>query len=338
MACYAACLIAAMQPASAGLDVQAWAPSRRALGRLLAPLSGRVRYYGRRPPADWPALYHATTVNFPSWRSGSEVATVHDLYNAREALHLDAAQLARRTAYIRRADALLCVSEATRKHLHALLDIPRARSRVVRLAVDSRFAPAPAAAHDALRRRRSLPAEFLLYVGGERANKNLDGLVRAYAASGLDMPLYLAGRHSAATRRRLRDLARAHRPRGAVRLLGVVHDRELPVLMSAATALCLPSTFEGFGLPIVEAMACGTSVLTSRGGATEETANGFAVLVDPHSIESMAEGLRAVIAPRAAEREAARRYATARSWRDVARETLAAYSEVLGASTTREKP
>ena len=87
----------------------------------------------------------------------------------------------------------------------------------------------------------------------------------------------------------------------------------------------MPSTFEGFGLPVLEAMACGTAVLTSAGRATEEAAGGQAVLIDPESVDSIADGLARVLQVSDAGRASARAYATRRTWTDVARETLAVY-------------
>lgn len=91
----------------------------------------------------------------------------------------------------------------------------------------------------------------------------------------------------------------------------------------------MPSTFEGFGLPVVEAMACGTAVLTSEKCATEEAAGGHAVLVNPKSIDSIEAGLKRVLLTTSAQKAAARAFATQRSWTDVAIETLQVYSGAL---------
>ena len=91
----------------------------------------------------------------------------------------------------------------------------------------------------------------------------------------------------------------------------------------------MPSTFEGFGLPVVEAMACGTAVLTSEKCATEEAAGGHAVLVNPKSIDSIEDGLRRVLLTTDEQKAAARRFATQRTWTDVAAETLQVYSSAL---------
>jgi alpha-1,3-rhamnosyl/mannosyltransferase len=238
---------------------------------------------------------------------------------------LPAAEVRRRADYVLRAERVVCVSHFTKRQVVELLQIPNERCVAIPLAVGANFRPESEARKSALRRAKKLPQEFLLFVGRDRPNKNLDGLLAAYARTQLPMPLIIAGRQSSRTRRRLLALANDHQCVGSIRWVDTLRDEDLPTLLSCATALCMPSTFEGFGLPILEAMACGTPVVTSAGRATEEAAGGHAVLVDPESIDSLAEGLLRVQHVSAAQRQAARAYATQRSWNDVSRETLSVY-------------
>lgn len=333
---YAGCLLSALERSARSADIEGWAPRRRALSWLTASTRVRPRFFAARPPRERPQLFHATACVFPPWRSSVEIATVHDLYAVRAELGLTAQELARRTAYIVRADRVICVSRGTREELHRVVDIPRSHTVAIALAADSRFVPASPEARLRVRRRYALPHEFLLFLGRDRPNKNLDRLVTAHARSAIALPLCIAGRQSRATRERLSSLARVHRASGEVRWLGYVPDDDLPPLLSAASALCLPSTLEGFGLPIIEAMACGTAVLTSMGHATEEAAGGHAVLVDPMCVDSIADGMLRVLARSEAQCLAAQRYATSRTWDDVAGETWRLYEAALGATTDRQ--
>lgn len=322
MACYTRSLLAALRAQS--VDVEGWAKWRRLPGWFLKPRDVRVRFFGARSPRNPPRLFHATACVFPQWKSPVEIATVHDLYAVQKALNLSREEVQRRTEYVTRADRIVCVSRFTRAQVHELLNVPESRTVAIPLAADPGFAPATEAAKSQLRKRLGLPAGFLLFVGRDRANKNLDRLAAAHAMSGLDLPLCIAGRQSKYTRERLLKAAGS---RGSRRFLGAMSDADLPVLLSCASALCMPSTFEGFGLPVIEAMACGTAVLTSAGQATEEAAGGHAVLVDPESVESIANGIRRVVTVTAAQRAAAREYASRRTWRDIAAETLQVYRD-----------
>lgn len=250
---------------------------------------------------------------------------MHDLYAMQPCFNSSESKYRQRIRYIERADRIICVSDFTRTQLHTLLEIPADRSVTIPLAVAPSFAPAEDKCKERLRRRLRLPEEFLLFVGSDRVNKNLDRLTQAYAISKLEMPLCFAGSYSRRTRHRLLRIMQEHRGAGSLRWLGTIFDPDLPALLSSTSALCMPSLLEGFGLPIIEAMACGAPVLTSAGRATEETAGGKGILVDPESVESITEGLHQVLAMTDAQLADARAHATRRTWGDVARETWKVY-------------
>lgn len=328
MARYTQCLIEALQASPRSAQLVGYASWRRLLGGLINPADIKVRFFGKVPPTTLPDLFHATATVFPRWKSPVEIATVHDLYGIPKQSKMDEAAR-RRVAYISRADRIVCVSHFTRKHLHELLDVPVEKTVAIPLAANSEFVPATEEMKAKLRAKYKLPAEFYLFVGRDRYNKNLHRLVTAYARAGIQVPLYIAGRQNRQSHERLMRRAVRHRMTGSIHWLGSVSDAELPVLLSCASALCMPSTFEGFGLPVIEAMACRTRVLTSAGCATEEAAGGHGVLIDPKSVDSIAEGLKRVIELSDAQRDAARIYATRRTWADVAAETMEVY---LGAA------
>ena len=165
-----------------------------------------------------------------------------------------------------RADAVVAVSAFTRDELVELLHVPVERIRIVPNGVDPVFFPdGPSAEGD-----------YVLAVGTLEPRKNLAAAVEAARLAGVE--LRVAG-------------ASGWGGVAAAGWVGEPTDQELAALMRGARCLVYPSLYEGFGLPVLEAMACGTPVVTSRGGATEEVAGGAAVLADPRSPASIADGI-----------------------------------------------
>jgi glycosyltransferase involved in cell wall biosynthesis len=113
------------------------------------------------------------------------------------------------------------------------------------------------------------------------------------------------------------------------RFAGFVSDADLPALYAGAAAYLFPSLYEGYGLPILEAMACGTPVLTSDRGSCPEAAAGHAVIADPLDVDALAAGIREAVSMTAERRAAALAYARSRTWEATARGTLAVWRDVL---------
>jgi glycosyltransferase involved in cell wall biosynthesis len=134
---------------------------------------------------------------------------------------------------------------------------------------------------------------YILAIGNDRPHKNIPRLIRAFAASRLvgDVRLVISGKVGREATRALHEL----RLESAVRLIGHVPDEDLPGLYRGALALCMPSLFEGFGLPLIEAMACGTPVLTSTATSLPEVAGSAALLVDSTDIDAIAAGLYRIV-------------------------------------------
>jgi len=192
---------------------------------------------------------------------------------------------------VRRAAGFAAISASARDDLEARFPRARGRVAVTPLAADPRFAPDPPGGA-AIRARHGLDGPYLLSVGTLEPRKNLPRLVAAFAA----LPPATRGEHvlavvgasgwdTAATEAALGANA------GAIRRLGHVPDEDLPALYAGATALCYPSLYEGFGLPVLEAMACGTAVLTSDRSSLPEVAGDAALLVDPRDEGAIAAGL-----------------------------------------------
>jgi glycosyltransferase involved in cell wall biosynthesis len=190
----------------------------------------------------------------------------------------------------------------------------------------------------------------MLYVGTVQPRKNLERLIEAFAmatashtgASGGEQPLLLAiaGRRgwlSEAIDRRVAQLGLG----GRVRFLDYVPDEDLPGLLSGATAFAFPSLYEGFGLPVLEAMACGAPVLTSTTSSLPEVAGDAAMLVDPTDTAAIAAALARLIADeplRAELRARGLARAALFSWERCARETLAVLLKAQGEQPATAAP
>jgi len=203
---------------------------------------------------------------------------------------------------------IVAVSEFTASELEELLRLPRERIRVVPNAVDPVFTPdGPRAGGD-----------YVLSVGTLEPRKNLARTIEATRALGLELNVVGA-----------RGWGGVAAGGTGVRWLGEIPDDELASLYRGALCVAYPSLYEGFGIPVVEAMACGTPVVTSAGGATEEVAGGAAVLVDPLDTAGIASGIEEAIARREELRRLGLERAHAFSWDESARRTLDVYREAL---------
>lgn len=265
---------------------------------------------------------HATGL-VPAATAAPLVVTLHDLaferYPDRFTGH--GVKVMRRSLdRIRRhADLVLCSSEATMDDVEGS-GIGRDRLRHVPLGVAPRTVDAVAVA--AVRDRHSLPDAFVLFLGTIEPRKNLVRLADAVARLDPPLPLVVGGADGWG------DVAGRIGHDGDVRFLGFVPPAELPALYASATVFAYPSEWEGFGLPVAEAMAQGTPVVTSRGISTEEVAGGAAVLVDPLDVGDIRRGLSEALADGRPLADAGRARATELTWARSAELTVAAYREV----------
>jgi glycosyltransferase involved in cell wall biosynthesis len=229
-------------------------------------------------------------------------------------------------AILRRAAVVLTPSHAARADAVAWLGLRPESVRVSGGAAGAAFRPQSRETIQAVRAHFDLPARVVLHVGAPQRHKNLDGLLRAWSsrpADGVGLVLAGAGEPQAtALRARARRLGAAD-----VRILGRVDDARLPSLYAAAEVCVLPSFDEGFGLPAVEAMACGTPVAASARGALPEVTGGAAALFDPDHDEALARTLARLLgdpAERAERARLGRERAGAYSWEQVAARTFGA--------------
>jgi glycosyltransferase involved in cell wall biosynthesis len=264
------------------------------------------------------------------------VVTVHDLaflrypdrFKASRQRYL--ATLARLS--VRRAAHVVAVSEWTRREVIALLDVPPRKVTTIPNGRDERLGPLPPKQIAAFRRAHDLPERFVLFVGTLEPRKNLPALLRAYAAvrPSLGIPLVVVGGKgwlydpifAVVEELGLRD---------DVRFAGFVPQEDLASWYNAATVLVYPSLYEGFGFPPLEAMQCGTPVITSNTTSLPEVVAKAALTVDPADETALSEALQAIVhdaALRADLRERGLEQARMFSWDRAAQQTRAVLHSV----------
>jgi glycosyltransferase involved in cell wall biosynthesis len=242
-----------------------------------------------------------------------------------------------------RARLILTDSEASRRDILSHLKLPDSRVRVVYLAPAPHYRPVDDPDRlEAVRRKYDLPKGFVLWLSGFDVRKNAQALLHAYTwvyeALGDDYPLVMAGRLPEVDTHFFPDPRRIAAELGvsqAVRFPGWVDEADKPALYSAATAFVFPSCYEGFGLPILESMACGTPVVTSNAASLPELAGAAAFQVDPGDPRRLAAAVIALCLEEdlhAQMRERGLARAAQFTWEKTARETLAAYQQALGQS------
>lgn len=285
----------------------------------------------RRPPVQRATgavdVVHATTLAIPP-KSAPLVVTVHDLAFLDNPSHFTKRGMSFFTRglelALEDADLVLCPSEATRGACEAAGFAPD-RIRVIPHGVEA--TSVTDAQIERVRGAYALVRPYILWAGTVEPRKNLRRVLAAFKQLESDCDLVLAGPlgWNEDLDALVDDLA------DRVKWVGFVGHRDLGALYAGARAFCWPSLLEGFGLPVLEAMAQGTPVVTSRGTSMEEVANGAAVLVDARSEDSIARGLERVLRSEDLARtltEAGRDRARQYSWERAAELTVAAYLEV----------
>lgn len=228
---------------------------------------------------------------------------------------------------LRTARAVIAISNATRADLIRYFNVRPERVHVTYLAADASFYPRPPAEVAAVRARYGLPDRYILYVGTNKPHKNLPHLVAAYAKIGEAPPLVLAGREDPRypeARRQTEALELG----GRVVFPGDIAGADLPALYSGASLFVFPSLYEGFGLPPLEAMACGAPVVCSNRASLPEIVGDAALTFDPYDVDAIAGALRrALDDPDLCADLRARGLARAAqfSWERTAQETLRIY-------------
>lgn len=235
---------------------------------------------------------------------------------------------------VRRARQVIAISESTRRDVIARLDVPAERVHTVYCGVDPSFQPAPAPEIEGFRRRKGLPERFVLFLGTIEPRKNVLRLVDAFATLIASAPQRTAGVHlivagakgwlSDPVFAQVQSLGLADR----IHFVGYVPQEEKRLWYNAATCFCYPSLYEGFGLPPLEAMACGVPVITSNASSLPEVVGDAGITVPVEDKAALSDALhRVLVNPTLCVDLADKGLARAKrfSWAKAARQTAAVY-------------
>jgi glycosyltransferase involved in cell wall biosynthesis len=275
------------------------------------------------PRAD---VFHGLNQRLPRARLRRAVATFHDLfvmsgdYSTPEFRKRFTEQAKQAAA---RADLIIAVSEFTAAQVRDLLGVAPGRIRVVRHGATCRT--------PALEKAELLKEDLILHVGALQRRKNTLRLVEAFERSAPGWRLALAGSYGYGAEEILRRIETSPRRRD-IEIHGYVSERRLNWLYQRASVFAFPSLDEGFGMPVLDAMASGIPVLTSNRSATAEIGGDAVLFVDPHDTDSIAEGLARLVRDPALREELAkrgRRRASAFRWEKAVDETWSVYQELM---------
>jgi glycosyltransferase involved in cell wall biosynthesis len=292
--------------------------------RVFEPLARRLGI----PRLEWLTRFDVLFApNFipPPTRAGKLVVTVHDLAFRRfpsRTPERTLRWLSGLEGVIRRATRIIVPSHSTHRDLVDLFGVPEDRMRVIPHGVDPRFAPPAPGDAERVRNRLGIRGPYLLFIGGLEPRKNLPNLVQAFAkltpgpvlvVAGSGVPWNPEGRLQ--VEEALRSIPAEARER--ILLAGYVDPDLTPALIGSALALVYPSLYEGFGLPALEAMACGTPLLASSASALPEVVGDAGLLVNPMDVDAIADGMAMLVQDeqlRAGLREAGLQRAAGYTW------------------------
>ena len=284
------------------------------------------------------ALYHATEHLLMHLRRTPTVLTVHDLIFRRYPAHhkpLNRWYLnLTMPLYCRAATHIIAVSEQTKRDILNAYGVASEKISVIYEAASPDFAPQTPGAIGAVRARYSLPERYILSVGTIEPRKNLGRVLNAFErlhGEGLVDAFVIVGKKGWLYDDFFAQLDRSP-VKHAVVFPGWVSDEDLPAVYGGATALAFPSEFEGFGLPVLEGMACGAPVVCSNTSSLPEIAGDAALLIDPGDLDAITNAMRRVACePELAAELRRRGYAQARrfSWERAAMETVQVYDRVM---------
>ncbi len=342
---YIRCLVESLAALDPSLDIVLLHPRRR--GNLSKVLFEQAVFprLARQVGAD---VAHVPYWAPPMVSPIPMVVTIHDIIPLRLRAYRGGPLVRLYTALVSAtspgAAVVLTDSEASRQDVLTFLRLPPGRVRAIPLAVGAHFRPDPEPEDDAVRARYGLPCRYVLYLGGFDVRKNVATALRAYTwvgpVLGDECPLVLAGRLPAKDTPFTPDPRRQAREMGLrpewVRWIGPLLEADKPAIYRGAAAFVFPSQYEGFGLPVLEAMACGVPVVASETSSIPEVVGAAGILLPPDDAEGMAGALLQLLqdaAFHAGMRQRALAQAGRFSWEQTARRTLDAYREALEAKT-----
>jgi glycosyltransferase involved in cell wall biosynthesis len=342
-----------------GLDVEVW-PVRSRFWTDRPRRLGKVWFeqvFFPRLCSRWGAdLAHVPYWGSPLWPTVPTVVTVHDLiplllpaYRGGLPVRLYTRLVA---ASARRATAVLTDSLASQRDIIDHLGLPPERVHCIYLGIDEDFCPEPAPDDEAIRHKYglsrgsdSLPtSRYVLYLAGHDVRKNVAGLVEAFATVARaddDVTLVIGGKLPPKDSPPFfdpRPLVTALDLEGDVRFIGWVDEAHKPALYRGAACAVFASHYEGFGLPVLEALACGTPLVTSNKGSLPELVGDAGFAMEPEDVPSLAGAiLSCLVDERLAQelRQRGPKQAARFSWQKTAQETLGIYSKVAFAGRSK---
>lgn len=285
-----------------------------------------------------PDLVHGMAFSVPFLWNGLSVVTIFDLSFIRYPARLSASRrlylhtVTRASAH--RARRVVAISQSSKAEICTLLGIPETRVDVALPGVSPDFRPVPADQVVRFRVSRHLAERFILYVGTVEPRKNLDTLLRAYAVlpERKQIKMVLAGGIGWRGERVLKLVEELGLGQDVL-MPGYVHTEELPLWYSAAELFVYPSVYEGFGMPVLEAMACGTPVMASDTSSLPEVIGPVGILLPPTNVEVWTKMLTKLLSDQDLRIELSargRKRAGHFTWENTARETVASYYKALG--------
>lgn len=287
-------------------------------------------------------IIHGFATHSPGLGKALRVVTLLDVFSALEqsARWQHPRSRRRKMGQYRRlarsCDLIIAISETTRRDFLSHFDYPEDRVHVVHGGVGPAFSSAARSQGAAIRAHYGLPESYFLYVGAPVPRKNVPRLIDAYAASASrrQTSLVIAGTINGEAERLIEKAERMGLGRD-VHFVGYVSDADLPALYASAEAFLFPTFYEGFGLPILEAMACGVPVLIGNRGAAPEIAGGHALAVDPDDTHALSEAIDRVTEKGDEDRGQSAAFAARFTWTRCAVKNREAYQWVL--NSTRER-
>jgi glycosyltransferase involved in cell wall biosynthesis len=284
-------------------------------------------------------VFHGPFYYIPVCRRARSVVTIHDLTAIKypELLEPEWAVYFKKKikASVEKADAVIAISNFTKEEIVESLHIDDEKIRVIYNGIAQRFKPVTNKIEiQEVTAKYGVSEPYLLFVGMIKPNKNIQTLIRAYIelrkSATYEYPLVIVGDKSWDFDEVMKVVHKFKAENGII-FTGVVSDEDLPYLYSGAELFVFPSLLEGFGIPVIEAMACGTPVVTSNRTSIPEITNGAAILVDPLDVNAIAEAMHSIVSDselRGRLSEKGINQAKVFSWEKTARETLQLYHEI----------
>jgi glycosyltransferase involved in cell wall biosynthesis len=300
-------------------DLMTLSPWNRASWRIL-PLPPKLASAFNLLPfrSEWLVgtvdLFHSSDWSEVSSKCPS-VTTVHDLVFHKYPDTVDPlilkVQQNRLKKIVQNGTHIIADSQSTKNDLEKIYHLPSNRITVIYPGISDRYKPQSKKEIDRVKNKYNLPDKFVLSVGTQEPRKNLERLTQAVEK--LDMPLVLVGKHGWGAK---------------TQTLGFVPDSDLPAIYAASSVFAYPSLYEGFGFPVLEAMACGTPVVTSNVSSLPELAGNAAILVDPLDVDSIAAGIKKALANRADLIKKGKAQVRLFTWENTAKQTLEVYEKI----------